>query len=166
MTDGGKAMRILTAAALACALAACGAQNGQAQTNAQGAVAFLAQNALAEGVHTTPSGLQYKILKSGPADGPHPTPDSYATVNYEGSLTNGQVFDSSYQRGKPETFQVGGLVPGWVEALQMMRPGDQWMIWTPPNLGYGSKQAGPIPPNSVLQFKMELISISATGPSQ
>jgi len=122
--------------------------------------AFLAQNAHADGVHVTPSGLQYRILRSGPATGIRPKPADEVKVNYEGKLLDGEVFDSSYQRGVPVVMTVRDLVPGWIEALQLMRPGDEWLLYVPPSLGYGDKGAGPIPPNSVLVFKLELIDVA------
>jgi peptidylprolyl isomerase/FKBP-type peptidyl-prolyl cis-trans isomerase FklB len=159
-------MRRLAAAAVAiCGLwaAGCHAQPQPAAT--QNAVAFMAQNALQPGVQTLPSGVQYKILKSGPATGQRPTPEDMVKVDYEGSLLNGQVFDSSYKTGKPVTFQLKKLITGWIDALQLMRPGDQWVLYVPPSRGYGAEQAGPIPPNSVLVFKLELLAVgAAAGP--
>jgi peptidylprolyl isomerase/FKBP-type peptidyl-prolyl cis-trans isomerase FklB len=81
-------------------------------------------------------------------------------VNYEGALLDGTVFDSTYQRGEPAVFGVTGLIPAWTEALQLMRPGDEWELVTPPELGYGDAGAGPIPPGAVLKFRIELIAIS------
>ncbi len=125
----------------------------------------MAQNALEPGVQSLPSGVQYKIVKSGPADGQHPTPEDLVKVNYEGSLLNGQVFDSSFQRNKPVTFQLKKLIPGWIDAVQLMRPGDQWILYVPPSMGYGDEQSGPIPPKSVLVFKLELLAVGdAAGP--
>ena len=123
--------------------------------------AFLAQNARATEIHVTASGLQYRILKSGPADGAHPGPNGEVKVNYEGKLTDGTVFDSSYARGVPAVLAVEDVIPGWKEALQLMRPGDTWLIYLPPALGYGDNGAGPIPPGSVLVFKLELIAVGA-----
>jgi peptidylprolyl isomerase/FKBP-type peptidyl-prolyl cis-trans isomerase FklB len=80
-------------------------------------------------------------------------------VQYEGRLPNGQVFDSSYQRGAPAAFTVAGLVPAWTEALQRMRPGEEWLLIAPPQLGYGERGAGPIPPNSALVFRIELLAV-------
>jgi peptidylprolyl isomerase/FKBP-type peptidyl-prolyl cis-trans isomerase FklB len=159
-------MRFLIAAVAATAVLA-GAGCSRAQTPPlQNAVTFMAQNALAEGVKTLPSGIQYKVIKSGPADGAHPTPEDLVKVNYEGSLTNGKVFDSSIAKGKPVTFQLKGLIPGWIDAMQYMRPGDEWVLYIPPNLGYGDEGAGPIPPNAVLVFKLELIAVgAAAGPA-
>ena len=151
-------MRIATTAALAVLLLS-SAGCARAQSDGQNPTSFMAQNALAEGVHVLPTGEQYKILKSGPATGAHPTPTDQITVNYEGSLLNGQIFDSSYQRGKPSSFQLDGLVQGWIDALQQMRPGDEWIVYIPPSLGYGAQQKGPIPGNSVLVFRLELLAI-------
>ncbi len=123
------------------------------------AVAFLKKNAAAPGVHVTASGLQYKVITSGPASGPHPGPADEVKVNYEGKLLNGQVFDSSYARGEPAVMSVDHLIPAWTEALQLMRPGDVWMLYAPPALAYGDEGAGPIPPGSALIFKIELIAV-------
>jgi FKBP-type peptidyl-prolyl cis-trans isomerase len=122
--------------------------------------AFLAQNASVPGVITTASGLQYSIVKSGPATGPHPRATDTVSFDYEGKLLNGETFDSSYTEGKPLEGQVNKFGPGFSEALQLMRPGDEWIVWIPPELGYGSKQVGPIPPNSVLRFKLALHSVT------
>ena len=108
---------------------------------------------------TLPSGLQYKVLQAGAAGGASPLADDHVIVNYEGKLLDGTVFDSSYQRGHADTFVVGQLIPAWTEALQKMKPGDIWMLYAPPKLAYGPKGAGPIPPNSALIFKIELIGI-------
>jgi FKBP-type peptidyl-prolyl cis-trans isomerase FklB len=156
-------MRIATTALAVLLLLSAGC--ARAQSDAQNPTAFMAQNALAEGVQELPSGVQYKILKSGPATGVHPTPTDQITVNYEGALLNGQIFDSSYQRGKPATFELGGLIPGWIDALQHMRPGDEWIVYVPPSLGYGSEQKGPIPANSVLVFHLELLAIGGPPPA-
>jgi FKBP-type peptidyl-prolyl cis-trans isomerase FklB len=122
--------------------------------------AFLEKNKTAQGVQVTPSGLQYKIVKSGPEGGAKPTAQSVVRVHYEGKLLDGTVFDSSYARNEPASFPVGGLIPAWVEALQMMKPGDVWEIWAPPEIAYGPQGAGPIPPNSVLHFRMELLEVA------
>ena len=120
---------------------------------------FLANNAHVAGVMTTASGLQYRILRSGPVTGLHPKPADEIKVDYEGKLLDGEVFDSSYQRGAPAVMTVRELVPGWQEALQLMRPGDEWLVYLPAKLGYGDKGAGPIAPGSVLVFKLDLIDV-------
>jgi FKBP-type peptidyl-prolyl cis-trans isomerase len=141
----------------AIALAACGRAVHQAPDVGK---AFLAQNARADGVHVTASGLQYRILKSGSVTGLRPKPADEVKVDYEGKLLDGEIFDSSYARGAPVVMTVHDLVPGWVEALQLMRPGDQWLLYVPPSLGYGDHAAGPIPPGSVLVFKLELLDVA------
>lgn len=124
---------------------------------------FLALNAAAKGVVSTPGGLEYFIVKSGSATGPHPTAQDTATFDYEVKLLNGQLIDSSYARGEPLTGRVGAFVPGFTEALELMRPGDEWIVWVPPQLGYGAQDKGPIPGNSVLRFRLALHNISPAG---
>lgn len=120
---------------------------------------FLAENALREGVITTPSGLQYEILQVGTGD--KPGPSTRVTVHYEGRLSNGQVFDSSYKRGQPATFGVNQVISGWTEAMQMMPVGSKWRLFIPSELGYGARGAGgSIPPNAALVFDVELLSMS------
>ena len=123
--------------------------------------AFLAQNAKSPDMHVTASGLQYRVLRAGPAGGVHPNVDGEVKVNYEGKLIDGTVFDSSYARGVPAVLAVEHLIPGWREVLPLMRPGDTWLLYVPPALGYGDNAAGPIPPGSVLVFKLELIAVGA-----
>jgi peptidylprolyl isomerase/FKBP-type peptidyl-prolyl cis-trans isomerase FklB len=127
----------------------------------------MAKTAKEPGVISLPDGLEYKILRSGPKSGPTPRTGDEVKVNYEGALTNGEVFDSSYKRGEPAVFPVGGLVPAWNEALQLMKPGDVWVLYVPPALGYGPEGKGPIPPDSVMVFKLELLGVlqGAAGPS-
>jgi FKBP-type peptidyl-prolyl cis-trans isomerase FklB len=133
----------------------------------QAAAAFLATNAKAEGVKVLPSGLQYKVLSSGPANGPHPGPRDEVKVDYVGSLTNGTVFDSSVERGVPAVMGLADLVPAWQEALPLMRPGDEWVLYVPPKLGYGENGAGGvIPPNAVLVFKIKLLGVLSSGPGR
>jgi len=120
--------------------------------------AFLAGNKKKEGVVTLPSGLQYKVLKAG--DGKTPTVDNTVETHYRGTLIDGTEFDSSYKRGQAVTFPVGGVIPGWTEALQKMKVGDKWQLFVPSNLAYGERGAGrDIGPNSTLIFEVELISI-------
>ena len=148
----------LAATALAVLLLSASAACAQPET--QNPTTFMAQNALAEGVHTLPTGEQYKILHAGPGTSRRPTPKDYVTVDYEGSLLNGQIFDSTAKAGgKPATFQLDGLIQGWIDVMQQMKEGDEWIIWVPPSLGYGAQQKGPIPGNSVLVFRLKLVSI-------
>lgn len=112
------------------------------------------------GVVTTSSGLSYRVLTSGPVDGRSPGRLDSVMVHYHGTLTDGTVFDSSYQRGMPATFGVGQVIPGWTEALQLMKPGDKWMLHIPSRLAYGSQAVGgKIPPNSDLIFQVELLQV-------
>ena len=118
---------------------------------------FLADNKTKEGVQTTPSGLQYKILTKG--NGPIPTKDSRVNVNYKGMLIDSTEFDSSYKRKKPATFPVNRVVKGWTEALTMMPVGSKWQLFIPQELGYGAQGTGNIKPFSTLIFEVELLSI-------
>lgn len=129
-----------------------------ADQNAKAGQAFLSANAKKPGVTTTASGLQYKIIT--PGAGVSPAANDTVTVNYEGKLINGTVFDSSYQRGKPATFVVNQVIPGWQEALKLMKPGATWMLYIPSKLAYGAQGApGAIGPNETLIFKVNLISV-------
>jgi FKBP-type peptidyl-prolyl cis-trans isomerase FklB len=129
-----------------------------AETNKKEGEAFLAANKTKEGVVTTPSGLQYKILKAG--TGPKPTASDKVSVNYKGTLINGTEFDSSYKRGQPATFPVGQVIKGWTEALQLMPVGSKWQLFIPADLAYGDRGAGSdIGPGSTLIFEVELLSI-------
>ncbi|MEI9477449.1 MAG: FKBP-type peptidyl-prolyl cis-trans isomerase [Deltaproteobacteria bacterium] len=121
--------------------------------------AFLAENKKKEGVKTLPSGLQYKVMKAGTGKKPKAT-DTVST-NYRGTLIDGTEFDSSARRGKPATFPVKGVIPGWTEALQLMEEGAKWQLFVPSNLGYGERgtPGGPIGPNATLIFDIELVSI-------
>ena len=125
----------------------------------QAPAAYFAANAKQPGVQTLPDGLQYKVLSSGPATGPSPKADDIIKVHYEGALTNGQVFDSSFERKKPLVMPLANLVPAWMEALPKMHVGDEWMLYVPPELGYGPQGQGPIPPNAVLVFRIKLIGM-------
>jgi FKBP-type peptidyl-prolyl cis-trans isomerase len=121
---------------------------------------FLVRNAAAKNVVTTPSGLQYFVVRSGPATGRPPAGSDTVTFDYEGKLVTGETFDSSFARGTPLTGAVDAFVPGFTEALRMMRPGDEWVVWIPPALGYGDRASGPIPANSVLRFRLALHSVT------
>jgi len=119
---------------------------------------FLEENGKREGVITTESGLQYEILTEG--DGPMPADTSNVTVNYKGTLIDNTVFDSSYDRDEPVSFRLDRVIPGWTEGLQLMPVGSKYKFYIPSNLGYGPRGAGRIPPNSVLIFEVDLISIN------
>ncbi|MFV3415381.1 FKBP-type peptidyl-prolyl cis-trans isomerase [Pseudomonas nitroreducens] len=119
---------------------------------------FLEENGKREGVVTTKSGLQYEVVKK--ADGPQPKASDVVTVHYEGKLVDGTVFDSSIQRGSPIDLPVGGVIPGWVEALQLMHVGEKIKLFIPSELAYGAQSPSPtIPANSVLVFDLELLAI-------
>jgi FKBP-type peptidyl-prolyl cis-trans isomerase len=133
------------------------AQQASAANKTEGE-AFLAANKSKDGVVTLPSGLQYKILTAGA--GPKPTASDSVKCNYRGTLIDGKEFDSSYKRGQPATFEVGQVIKGWTEALQLMPVGSKWQIFVPSSLGYGERGAGAeIGPNATLIFEVELLSI-------
>jgi FKBP-type peptidyl-prolyl cis-trans isomerase FkpA len=118
---------------------------------------FLSENKAKNGVVTTSSGLQYRVITMGKGKKPKATDN--VTVHYSGKLLNGTVFDNSYDRGEPVTFPVNGVIAGWTEALQLMPVGSKWEVVVPANLGYGDNPAGPIPPGSTLIFDVELLAI-------
>lgn len=118
---------------------------------------FLDENAQKEGVTVLPSGLQYKVLQQG--DGPVAEATDRVKVHYEGRLIDGTVFDSSYKRGEPATFAPSQVIKGWTEALTMMPVGSKWQLYIPQELGYGSRQSGPIPAYSTLIFDVEVLGI-------
>ncbi|MBL6657153.1 MAG: FKBP-type peptidyl-prolyl cis-trans isomerase [Flavobacteriales bacterium] len=132
--------------------------NAQQKANVEAGQKFLDENAKREGVVTTSTGLQYEVLQEGSGDSPKETDN--VTVHYHGTLIDGTVFDSSVDRGQPATFPVNGVIPGWVEALQLMNPGAKYKLFIPSNLAYGERGAGgAIGPNATLVFEVELISI-------
>ena len=118
---------------------------------------FLAENKTKDSIIVTASGLQYKIIKLG--SGPKPVATDKVKTHYHGTLIDGTVFDSSVQRGEPISFNVNGVIPGWVEALQLMPVGSKFKLFIPQNLGYGIRPAGPIKPYSALVFEVELLEI-------
>ena len=134
-------------------------QSRMAAGNRDAGKAFLEANAAQEGVQVTASGLQYKVLTEG--QGAKPGPDSRVRVHYKGSLLDGTVFDSSYDRGEPAVFTLSSVVPGWQEGLQLMPVGSKYMLWLPSELGYGDTgtPGGPIAPGSALVFEVELVDI-------
>ncbi|SFC22467.1 FKBP-type peptidyl-prolyl cis-trans isomerase FklB [Parapedobacter composti] len=123
---------------------------------------FMAGNQTRQGVNTTASGLQYEVIRAG--EGEKPTVADTVTVHYKGQLRNGQVFDSSYDRGEPATFPLERVIQGWIEGLQLMPAGSHYRLYVPYALGYGERGAGPdIPPYSPLIFDVELISVKKGG---
>jgi len=130
------------------------------ERNLSEGAAFLEQNKTKDGVITTASGLQYMVLTEG--TGPKPSATNRVKVHYRGTLLDGTEFDSSYSRGEPVVFGVGGVIPGWVEALQLMPVGSKYKLFIPPQLAYGERGAGDkIGPNSTLIFEVELLSIES-----
>ena len=130
----------------------------KAQETAIAEEAYLAESASKEGVVSLPSGLQYKVIT--PGDGPSPLTTDKVKVHYKGSLADGTIFDSSYDRGQPTSFTVSGVIKGWTEALLLMQVGSKWELTIPSKLGYGTRgSGGTIPPNSTLLFEVELLAI-------
>jgi len=138
----------------------------KAETNKKDGAAFLERNSKEEGVILLPSGLQYQVLKEG--SGRSPGPGDTVSVHYRGMFIDGREFDSSYQRGQPTSFPVMGVIKGWTEALQLMKEGGQWRIAVPPDLAYGESgtPGGPIGPNQVLLFELDILKIMDAGQSQ
>jgi FKBP-type peptidyl-prolyl cis-trans isomerase len=149
-----RTLTLVFAAALA--LTACSKAKLPDQSAA--AKAFMEKTAKEPGVVTLPSGLEYKVVSSGPADGLKPQMGDEVKVHYEGKLIDGKIFDSSYERGVPAAMPLDHLIKAWQEALPMMRPGDEWILYVPPELGYGSEGGGDtIPPGAALVFRIQLI---------
>lgn len=131
-------------------------------SNKKSGEAFLTNNKKQAGVVTLADGLQYKVIKAG--TGVAPKEGETITVNYSGKFVDGKEFDSSYQRGKPAVFVLSKeLIPGWVEALKLMKAGSTWELYVPAHLAYGERGVGPIGPNQVLIFKIELLSVAPTA---
>ncbi|HYX74886.1 MAG TPA: FKBP-type peptidyl-prolyl cis-trans isomerase [Steroidobacteraceae bacterium] len=142
---------------------------GAADANHRAAAKFLAENGKKPGVISTASGLQYLVLAAGSGESPKATDE--ATVNYRGTLLDGTEFDSSYRRGQPATFPVSRVIPGWTEALQLMKPGAKYRLFVPPQLAYDMRPKSGLPPGSLLIFEVELLSVkpgqaAATPPAQ
>jgi len=136
------------------------AQEAQAREAAAKGEAFLAENAKRDGIITLESGLQYEIIEAGKSDGDKPTVKSKVRTHYHGTFIDGKVFDSSYERGQPAEFPVGGVIAGWTEALQLMAKGAKWRLYVPYQLAYGAQGSpGGIPPYSTLIFDVELLDI-------
>ena len=126
--------------------------------------AFLTANKTKEGVIELPSGLQYKVITEGA--GESPKPEDVVTVNYTGTLIDGTVFDATSKRGEPAKFPVNGVIPGWTEGLQLMKPGAKYMFYIPADLAYGDQKTGPISAGSMLIFEVELLSIEKSAPKE
>lgn len=134
----------------------------QAVKNKAEGEAFLAENKNKPGVQSLPDGLQYLVITNG--SGPVPTPNDTVTVNYRGTLIDGTEFDSSYKRGQPAQFHVGGVIRGWTEALEKMSVGSKWKLFIPAELAYGEQGNRSIPPNSTLIFEVELLATKTPPP--
>ena len=132
-------------------------QSEEADKNKAKSAEFLEKNKTAEGVKVTASGLQYIVVSEG--TGAIPTKTDTVKCHYKGTLITGEQFDSSYDRGQPAEFPVGGVIPGWTEALQMMKVGSKYKLFIPPELAYGASGRPGIPPNSALVFEVELLDI-------
>ena len=152
--------------ALAFILTACGQamDKTNAQTiseqNLQKGQAFLSETAKVPGVSVLPSGVMYKIISRSPNPGAQPTVADNVTINYEGKLLDGSVFDSSYARNEPANFPLGRLIPAWQQVIPLMHVGDEIVLYTPPTAAYGERDLGEIPPNSTLIFRVQLLGIN------
>ena len=135
-----------------------------AEKNKKEGEAYLAANGKKEGVVTLPSGLQYKVIRSG--DGPSPKETDSVETHYRGTLIDGTEFDSSYKREQTAVFPVNGVIAGWTETLPRMKVGDKWQVFLPPELAYGERGAGPIGPNATLIFDIELMSIKGKAEAE
>lgn len=153
---------VILVAIAALSLAGCSNERLARQNGEEGAE-FLKENATKPGVQTLKSGVQYLVMRSGPQAGLKPKKGDEVLVHYEGKLLNGEVFDSSFERGKPAAMPLAGLIDAWLEVLPMMRPGDEWVIYVPPEAGYGKDGGGRIPPNATLVFRIQLIDVLPSG---
>ncbi|MBS7325643.1 MAG: FKBP-type peptidyl-prolyl cis-trans isomerase [Thiopseudomonas sp.] len=133
------------------------AEAEKAKASAQAGKDFLLENAKKDGVVVLESGLQYEVLSAG--EGEQPVRESTVRTHYHGTLIDGTVFDSSYERGQPAEFPVSGVIAGWTEALQLMGVGSKWRLYVPSELAYGGQAVGSIPPHSTLVFDVELLAI-------
>jgi FKBP-type peptidyl-prolyl cis-trans isomerase FklB len=165
---------LLSAAAMVLALTGCGesmdkiekemaareaAQASMAAANLVEGEKFLAERAKEPGMIVLPSGVMYKVVSRAATPGPQPKASDTVTINYEGKLLNGHVFDSSYARNEPTSFPLSRLVPAWQEVIPMLKTGDEIMLYTPPSEAYGEADMGEIPPNSTLIFRIQLLGI-------
>lgn len=135
-------------------------QQAEAEAARAASQDFLAQNAQSAGVTTTDSGLQYEVLESGDGSGTSPRATDSVLAHYEGRFIDGEVFDSSIERGEPAQFVLNQVIPGWTEGLQLMKPGDKYRLVIPAELAYGPGGSGPIPPHSTLVFDVELLEVN------
>ncbi len=158
--------RLLAAVGAVLLLASCGFDieermeklRQESEANARAGQVFLKENGARPGVITTDSGLQYRILQ--PGTGARPSADDRVRVHYRGTLLDGTQFDSSFDRGEAAVFPVSRLIPGWTEALQLMKEGGRWELYIPSGLAYGKKSpSSAIPPSSTLVFELELLAI-------
>lgn len=129
--------------------------------NLEKSQAFLTENAKKDGVSVTESGLQYEVIEEGEEDGASPAAQDTVQVHYEGTLIDGQVFDSSYQRGEPAAFPLNRVIPGWTEGVQLMSVGDKYRFFIPPDLAYGTRGTPSIGPNEALIFEVELLNVAS-----
>ncbi|ACI49883.1 peptidylprolyl isomerase FKBP-type [Gluconacetobacter diazotrophicus PA1 5] len=153
---------LLLASSLALPLAACGGSRPEEYKPEMTPAQFMAKVRAEPGVQSLPDGLAYKVLKSGPKDGQSPVPGDVMMVIYEGRLPEGGIFDSSDQHGQGAYMQMplDGVIKGWMEGLPLMHVGDIWMLYVPPELGYGHRSMGIIPADSPLVFKIQLLGVS------
>lgn len=151
-------MRILFFVLAALSLSACASTIRPPQTAA--GPDFLARNAAYKGVASLEDGVQYFVLERGPKGGKSPSRADTVTFDYEGKLTTGETFDSSFARGKPLTGRASAFVPGFTTALTAMKPGDDWLVWIPPEQAYGDRALPGIPPGSILRFRLKLHSVT------
>lgn len=136
-----------------------------ARRNKAAAVEFLTRNTKVEGVTTTASGLQYKVISAGDTQAASPGANDQVTVQYRGALLDGSEFDSSYKRGQPASFKLNGVIRGWQEALALMKPGAKWQLFVPPELAYDTQSPPGIPPGSLLVFDVELVKVEQSAPN-
>jgi len=136
-----------------------------AEQNRQEGEEYLARNATRPGVVVLPSGLQYQVLQSGPAEGVSPKPTDRVKAHYRGRLIDGREFDSSYVRNEPMVFTVNRMIKAWGEALPRMKPGDRWQLFVPAGLAYGERGGGMIGPNCALVFEVQLIEVLPPAPA-
>jgi peptidylprolyl isomerase/FKBP-type peptidyl-prolyl cis-trans isomerase FklB len=130
------------------------------EQNLQKGQAFLSETAKVPGVSVLPSGVMYKIISRSPNPGAQPTVADNVTINYEGKLLDGSVFDSSFARNEPANFPLGRLIPAWQQVIPLMHVGDEIVLYTPPTSAYGERDLGEIPPNSTLIFRVHLLGIN------